>query len=124
MQIAIEEVKVKHRVRKDLGDLSGLKESMNRYGLMNPITVTPEYELIAGGRRLEAARELGWVNISALVLSPADAASRLEMELEENEQRAPFTGAELLSGYKKLEKLRRGHWWQRLWHWLKGLFLR
>jgi ParB family chromosome partitioning protein len=122
MQIAIDDIKVRHRIRKDLGDLTALKDSMNRYGLMSPITVTADHELIAGGRRLEAAKELGWGSIAAVELTPADAAARVEMELEENNQRAPFSPEELRSGYLKLERIRRGHWWERLWHWLQSIF--
>jgi ParB family chromosome partitioning protein len=123
MQLAITDIKVRRRVRKDMGDLSALKTSMNRYGLMNPVTVTADtHELIAGGRRLAAAKELGWPTIAAEEVSPTDAVARLEMELEENNQRLPFTPDELLAGYAKLEKLLRLPWWKRLWHWLKGLF--
>jgi ParB family chromosome partitioning protein len=125
MQIPIADIKVRRRVRRDMGDLSALKTSMNRYGLMNPITVTAEtHELIAGGRRLAAAKELGWATIAAEEVMPSDAVARLEMELEENNQRIPFTPDELLAGYAKLEKLLRLPWWQRLWQWLTGLFRR
>ena len=123
MQMPIADIKVQHRVRKDMGDLSALKTSMNRYGLMNPITVAAEtHELIAGGRRLLAAKELGWSTITVEEVNPPDAVARLEMELEENNQRLPFTPDELLAGYVKLEKLLRLPWWKRLWQWLKGLF--
>jgi ParB/RepB/Spo0J family partition protein len=125
MQIPIDDIKVHHRIRKDMGDLSTLKNSMNHYGLMSPITVTAEtHELIAGGRRLAAAKELGWPTIAAIEVKPSDAVARLEMELEENNQRIPFTPDELLAGYAKLEKLLRLPWWKRLWQWLKGLFRR
>jgi ParB family chromosome partitioning protein len=123
MQIPIADIKVHHRVRRDMGDLAALKESMNRYGLLNPITVTAETHcLIAGGRRLAAAKELGWPTIAAEEVSPSDAVARLEMELEENNQRIPFTPDELLSGYARIEKLLRLPWWKRLWQWLTGLF--
>ena len=39
MLVNISEIKVKKRVRKDLGDLDALKESLRRYGLLNPITI-------------------------------------------------------------------------------------
>ena len=122
MQIPIADIKVHHRVRKDMGDLSALKNSMMRYGLMSPITVTAApHELIAGGRRLAAAKELGWSTIGAIEVKPSDAATRLEMELEENNQRIPFTPDELLAGYGKLEKLLRLPWWKRLWQWTTGV---
>lgn len=106
MLVNISEIKVKKRVRKDLGDLDALKESLRRYGLLNPITIDNKNRLIAGERRLEAAKLLGWTNINAVVVNNISAITKLELELEENNQRKEFTDAELLEGYKRLERLR------------------
>ena len=107
MLVKIEDIKVKKRVRRDLGDLTALKDSMHRYGLMNPITLNSNYELVAGERRLEAAKSLGWERINANILdSNVDNIRQLEMELEENNQRKEFTDEELMEGYKRLEKLK------------------
>lgn len=107
MIVKIEDIKVKRRIRKDLGDLEPLKDSLRIYGLMNPITLNSKHELVAGERRLQAAKELGWERINAIVLdSSVDKIHQLEMELEENNQRKEFTDEELLVGYKRLERLR------------------
>ena len=106
MLVNISEKKKKKRVRKDLGDLDALKESLRRYGLLNPITIDNKNRLIAGERRLEAAKLLGWTNINAVVVNNISAITKLELELEENNQRKEFTDAELLEGYKRLERLR------------------
>lgn len=106
MLINISEIKVKKRVRKDLGDLEPLKDSLRRYGLLNPITIDNKNRLIAGERRLEAAKLLGWTNINAVVVNNVSELTKLELELEENNQRKEFTDAELLEGYKRLERLR------------------
>lgn len=106
MLVNISEIKVKHRVRKDLGDIDSLKDSLRRYGLLNPITLDSKYRLIAGERRLEAAKALGWTNINAVIINNLTPLSKLELELEENNQRKEFTDEELLEGYKRLEKLR------------------
>ena len=44
------------------------------------------------------------------------------MELEENNQRLPFTNDELLEGYARLEKLRNPPWYKRFWNWLISFF--
>jgi ParB family chromosome partitioning protein len=68
MLVKIDDIKTKKRIRKDLGDLDSLKESMKNYGLMNPVTLNSKYELVAGERRLEAAKALGWERINANIL--------------------------------------------------------
>ena len=123
MLIKIEDIKVKKRVRRDLGDLTALKDSMHRYGLMNPITLNSNYELVAGERRLEAAKSLGWERINANILdSNVDNIRQLEMELEENNQRKEFTEAELMEGYKRLQRLRNPNIFYRIYLFFKHLF--
>ncbi len=114
MLVNIRDIKVKHRVRKDLGDLEPLKDSLKRYGLLNPITLDSKYRLIAGERRLEAAKLLGWTNINAVIVNNINPITKLEIELEENNQRKEFTDAELLEGYKRLERLRNPSFFRRI----------
>lgn len=124
MLVDISQIRVHKRIRKDLGDLEPLKDSLKRYGLMNPITITKEYELIAGHRRLESARQLGWTTIDAVVMDIKNPVTRIEIELEENTQRTNFTELELLEGYKQLEKLRNPSFFQRIWTAIKKFFLK
>lgn len=107
MQILISSVSIPDRVRKDLGDLQSLMESLQRCGQLNPITVTREMVLIAGHRRFEAASRLGWRMIDATVVDGIDEIRRLEIELEENIHRKDFSPEELLAGVRKLDELRR-----------------
>ena len=122
MLIDIDQIKIKNRVRKDLSDLDNLKDSLKRYGLLNPITVTADYNLIAGHRRLEAAKQLGWTTINAIVVPVDDEVTKLEMELEENNQRKEFTDDELLEGYKRLEKLRNPGFFYKIYLFFKHLW--
>ena len=106
MQIPIEEIVVKRRIRQDLGDISKLMESMKAYGLMNPILITSSRELIAGRRRLEAARRLGWKNIDAHIVDSNSELNELEMEIDENLHRRNLSAVELAEGMSRLEKLK------------------
>lgn len=125
MLVKIEDIKVKKRVRRDLGDLTALKDSMHRYGLMNPITLNSNYELVAGERRLEAAKSLGWERINANILdSNVDNIRQLEMELEENNQRKEFTDEELMEGYKRLEKLKNPPMIMRILKFIANIFIK
>lgn len=124
MLVNINDIKIKKRVRRDLGDLEALKNSLRTYGLLNPITINGKYELIAGERRLQAAKQLGWTNINAVVQNNLSEIEELEMELEENNQRKEFTSEELLDGYRRLEKLRNPGGWQKIALFFKNLWNR
>ena len=123
MLVSIKDIKVKNRVRKDLGNLENLKDSLRRYGLLNPITLNSKYQLIAGERRLEAAKAIGWTSINANIIDNLTPLSQLEMELEENNQRKEFTDEELLEGYKRLARLRNPSPLRRLWDALVAFFV-
>jgi len=59
----IDQIQVGFRYRKDLGNLRTLAESIEEVGLLHPVVVTPEGRLVAGQRRLEACRMLGWTEV-------------------------------------------------------------
>lgn len=122
MLVQIKDIKIKKRVRKDLGNLEDLKDSLRIYGLLNPITLNSKYELIAGERRLQAAIQLGWTSIQANILDNLSEVEQLEMEIEENNQRKEFTDNELLEGYKRLERLRNPGFFFRLFLFFKRIF--
>lgn len=103
MKISIDKIKARKRVRKDIGSIQELKESMRRRGLISPITVTKKFELLAGFRRLQAARELGWKEIECMVVSPANRLEKFEIEVDENVVRKNFTSEEL----DRVEELRK-----------------
>ena len=123
MLVNISDIKVKRRVRKDLGNLEDLKDSLRRYGLLNPITLNSKYQLVAGERRLEAAKAIGWTSINANIIDNLTPLSQLEMELEENNQRKEFTDEELMEGYKRLAALRNPSPVRRIWNAIRDFFV-
>lgn len=122
MLVPIKDIKVKKRVRKDLGNLDDLKESLKTYGLLNPITINRKYQLIAGERRLKSAKALGWTTINANIIDNLSEIDELEMEIEENNQRKEFTEQELIEGYRRLERLRHPGFFYRIFLFFKHLF--
>jgi ParB family chromosome partitioning protein len=73
-----------------------LAASMKEHGLLQPIVVRAvgnAYELIAGHRRLEAARVLGWRTIPAVIRVDTEATSQL-LTLVENLQREDLSARE------------------------------
>ncbi len=67
-RMKIAEIKIGKRHRKDLGDLQSLADSIQEIGLLHPIVVTEDGELIAGERRLEACKLLGWEEIPVSII--------------------------------------------------------
>jgi len=124
VQVKIDSIIMRKRIRKDLGDLSSLKQSLKQHGLMNPIVITGDNILIAGHRRFEAARQLGWNTITARVVDQHDDVSQIEMEIDENTQRKSLTTDELAEAYLRLEKLKNPGLIVRFFRFIRNLFLR
>ncbi len=114
MQVPLNEIIVKKRIRKEMGNIPSLAESMKHFGQMSPIVLNSRNQLIAGGRRLEAARYLGWRTINAVVMDISDNLSKLEYEVEENLQRQNFTPEEITQAAKKINKLRNPGFFRRI----------
>ncbi len=124
MQVKIDSIIIRKRIRKDLGDLSSLKQSLKQHGLMNPIVITGDNILIAGHRRFEAARQLGWNTITARVVDQHDDVSQIEMEIDENTQRKSLTTDELAEAYLRLDKLKNPGVIVRFFRFIRNLILR
>jgi len=88
----------------DASELAELESSLKASGLLQPITVRRQgdsFELIAGERRLRAASNLGWTEISAIVRE-FDDRTMLVLALVENLQRSNLNAIEEARGYRKL----------------------
>ncbi|MFB3896824.1 MAG: ParB N-terminal domain-containing protein, partial [bacterium] len=70
-QISIASIKVGFRTRFDVGNIAELAEDIKLHGLLHPIIVSSENELIAGYRRLKAAESLGWEEVPATIQVPS-----------------------------------------------------
>lgn len=86
-------------------ELAELEASLRATGLLQPITVRKKtgggWELVAGERRLRAAKRLGWTEIPALVRD-FDDREMLTLALVENLQRADLSALEEAEGYQRL----------------------
>lgn len=114
MLIGISEIKIKKRIRVELGNIEALMDSLNKFGLFHPITVNNKMELISGFRRLESAKRLGWSTIEVKIVDCDSKEHLLERELEENLLRKDFTDEELQDGYLRLYKLQNPGFFTRL----------
>jgi len=93
------------RTHFDEGALAELAESIKIHGILQPLLVRPmaegQYELIAGERRLRAAKLAGLTSVPAMIRS-ADNRNTLEMALIENIQREDINPVECARAYRRL----------------------
>jgi len=130
MKVAISEIVVEEavRIRKDIGDLEVLQSSIEKVGLINPVLIDENNNLIAGFRRLTACRNLGWPEIEVTVVTlNGDQIKMLDVEIAENFFRKDFTPEEILATEKRrqeiLEQQREKGFFEKFWAWLKSFFL-
>ena len=94
MKIGIEEIKVQQRKRKlDNCKVQELAESFANIGQLQPITVAKYngmYRLVAGLHRLEAAKQIGWRTIEAMLFEGDEIQAELA-EVDENLMRNDLT---------------------------------
>lgn len=92
-------------------ELAQLKDSLQRYGLLEPIVVEPipgkraghRYQLIAGFRRYQAAKALGWESIPARVIDRTlSNRERVAVQLTENLQRESMRVRDIVTSVQTL----------------------
>ncbi len=107
MKVDIFKIKIGNRIREEMGDISSLENSINLYGLFNPIIINQNYELLAGARRLTACKNLGWNEIEVKIISTKNELAKIEIEGDENFMRKDFTDFEIEKIIEKKRKLAR-----------------
>jgi len=102
--VNIGDIQIGFRYRKNLGDVRALARSIAEVGLLHPVVVTPDGRLIAGQRRLEACRQLGWPEIPVTVVDLLQAARG---EGHENFVRKDLLPSEIVALKRAIEPLER-----------------
>lgn len=105
-----------HQPRKIFEEvaLKELAASISEYGIMQPLVVTKietetvsgvevKYQLIAGERRLLAARMIGLATVPVIVKTISEDREKLELAIVENLQRANLNPVETARAYAKLQ---------------------
>ena len=94
MTVLIEKINVGERLRQDNGDIEGLAQSISVNGLLHPIVIDANYNLVAGGRRLLAVKSLNCTHIDVKMLGELTPQELRILELEENIRRKDLTEIE------------------------------
>lgn len=106
MILRISDVKVGQRVRDEYGDMQALADSIREHGLLHPIVVDSDYNLIAGCRRLLACERIGLKEIEAKVLEDITEKELRILELEENIRRKDLTELEKSKNLVELAEIK------------------
>ena len=95
-KIDVDKIRIGSRFRKDLGDVGDLAASIQILGLLQPIVVDRDSNLIAGERRIQAHIRLGKRQIEATIVD-LDDDHRLRAQQDENMARKQFTMTEAVA---------------------------
>ena len=96
-----------YQPRENFADdgLDSLALSIKEHGILQPLIVNSEkggiYELIAGERRLRAAKKVGLLKVP-IIIKEADNLKKFQLALIENVQREDLNSIELAKSFQKL----------------------
>lgn len=106
LERALDSIVVGNRHRNDLGDLDALAASIQREGLLQPVTVTVDGVLVCGARRLAALRQLGVKKVNVWVRAGiSDRLGELMAEQDDNVLHKPLSQTEAAALYRELKTL-------------------
>lgn len=103
----VDSIKIGVRHRSDPErDLAPLMRSIDRLGLLQPVTITPDGVLVCGHRRLEAVKHLGWPTLRVWVRTGiSDPLTQLLAEQDENSLHRPLSPLDAAALYRELKAL-------------------
>lgn len=106
IRVKLESIQREGNVRLDLGDLSGLAESIRQHGVKVPIQVYElgdgAYALLDGDRRLAASEFLGLDDIPIEVVPAPVGSEKIMFQLIINTQRQELNPIDRAHGYSQL----------------------
>jgi len=105
VEVPVKDIHVRFRFRSpsDL-KVNGIAESIEKVGLISPITLDSSYNLVAGFHRLLAHKQLGRETIPSIIKESDNRFSEL-IELDENIQRNPLNMIEMSNHIVRREEL-------------------
>ncbi len=121
-RVPILNIKCSGRARKNFKVVPQLMESIKKYGLFNPVLVSPidkefltskSYKLVAGECRLRAMLMLGATEIPCLLREDLSKTEEKEIELEENLRRENLAWPEQIELIAQIDDIKRKEFGER-----------
>lgn len=106
MKIPLSQVQT-HPLNETIYDLSNIDDlvvSIGEVGLLTPVVVNQQYQLISGHRRIEAVRRLGWDEVDVEVIETASEDEEKSLLVHFNKQRVK-TSREIINEAETLRPL-------------------
>lgn len=95
------------RQRRVLENIPDLAASISRRGLMHPPVITRDFVLVAGERRMEALRMLGWDIVPFQFADEAPIKELKKIEIEENLKREDLCWQDRIDAIRTIHELER-----------------
>jgi ParB-like chromosome segregation protein Spo0J len=96
-----------NRIRADYSHVEELANSISDHGQLQPVVLTADYKLIAGGSRLRAVRDvLKQPQVLAVFMETMSEDRQRMLEVEENIRRKDFTWQERVLGVARVHELK------------------
>jgi ParB/RepB/Spo0J family partition protein len=100
-EMPIDSIVVNHNGHSD-AELAGLITSIRARGVLHPLVVAPDGRLLAGRRRLEAARRAGLTMVPVRICEIANERAAIEIGLIENVERTDLDPLTRAQAYRAL----------------------
>jgi N6-adenosine-specific RNA methylase IME4 len=93
--------------KREPGNVESLKKSIQECGLINPITINQNNVLLAGRRRFQALKELGWSKIPVRIVNSKNDLFDFRVAIIENIERKNLSDPEYAAAIKEYDELKR-----------------
>jgi ParB family transcriptional regulator, chromosome partitioning protein len=93
--------------KREPGNVESLKKSIQECGLINPITINQNNVLLAGRRRFQALKELGWSKIPVRIVNSKNDLFDFRVAIIENIERKNLSDPEYAAAIREYDELKR-----------------